>query len=60
MRVILASKDEQKRVFSSIQETCRRMNFKYNTLIRKKTPFEHQGWKIERLELEKYSCNNLD
>lgn len=60
MKVILASKDEQKRIFSSIQQMCRTMGFKYNTLIRKKTPFEHKGWKTERLELEKYSRYDMD
>lgn len=47
--VIVIEKDDTKKAYGSLTEICDIHSFPYHRLSRLKYPFEHDGWKFDKV-----------
>jgi hypothetical protein len=56
--VILIEKEDAREVYGSLSEICDLKGYVYNTLVRKKFPFDHDGWKFSKIPFRKETETN--
>lgn len=53
--ILMQHTDGRQEIFGGLAEICRVHRYTYNTLIKKKYPFSHDGWAFSKLPFRKVS-----